>query len=57
MAHATGAGARFVRFGGYGFIAVVKAEDSQLHRPCDGFRRVAGASIRNSSPPACPRSG
>ncbi len=28
MAHATGAGARFVRFGGYGFIAVVKAEDS-----------------------------
>jgi hypothetical protein len=28
MANATGAGARFVRFGGYGFIAVVKAEDS-----------------------------
>jgi hypothetical protein len=28
LANATGAGARFVRFGGYGFIAVVKAEDS-----------------------------
>jgi hypothetical protein len=27
MAYATGAGARFVRFGGYGFIAVVKPED------------------------------